>query len=163
MIKEHTKEELLLAAKQLLTSRNDESMSMIILEMMIRFGHAEKMLSVPKITNYKKEMNLGGGRADFVLFHKDGGISIVEVKSDGDIRSIISGIGQLFLYESMMPSLFGRKIDKPNYIRKILASAIDFEKCEKISKACDLAGVNLVNMPTHKQLQSILKRYRDGA
>jgi DNA-binding sugar fermentation-stimulating protein len=79
-------------------------MAVLVLEMFINFDCGEKMLSVSKISSYKTEVNLDGGRADFVLFHRDGGISIVEVKADNDLRSIASGIGQLFLYESMIPS-----------------------------------------------------------
>ena len=163
MIKEPTKTELLKTATMLLRSVNDECMATTLLELMIKFGHAEKMLSVPKIDNYKAQMRLGLGIPDFVLFHADGGISIVEVKADKELRSIVAGIGQLFFYESMIPDAFKGKKDVPTYIRKILAVPIDFDKCDKINKACELSGVSLVNLTTHEKLKRILKRYKDGA
>ena len=163
MIKKYTQEERLGMALSLLSAKNDEKMAVLILKLIITFGDAEKMLSVSKIDSFKSELNLGNGRADIVLFHCDGGISIIEVKADNDIRTIASGIGQLFLYESMIPFAFKGKKDKPKYISKIIAAPIDFDKCDKINSACELAGIKLVNLPTYKQLQSILKRYRDGA
>jgi len=48
------------------------------------------------------EYKLIYGRADIVIFHIDGSISVIEAKDANDVRSVVAGIGQVGMYASQI-------------------------------------------------------------
>jgi len=137
----------------LMRADNNEEMAVIGLKVLLLGGDAERVLGCNKIERYRFEVSIGLGRVDLVLFHKDGGISLVEVKADSDLRSVCGGIGQLFMYEAELPlSKFGNGI-KPKYVNKILASPLSPEKAAKAIRACSLAGVKYVCVARHSDVK----------
>lgn len=142
----------------LYSAKNDEAMAVLGVKMLLLVGDAEKVLGCSRIIRYRFEVALGPCRVDMVLFHKDGGISLVEIKADSDIRTVASGIGQLFVYEAEFPlSKFGKHIS-PKYVNKILASPTPPERAYKVMRACHLAGVHYACLASHGDVKEAFKK-----
>lgn len=138
-------------ASNFLSSKNDEKAISDLMRIHLIFGHLERVLGVSRIIRHRFEFSVNFGRIDLVLFHKDGGASLVEIKSDGELRSIVGGIGQLFLYESSFKD-FMRKTKPLKYINKILVSPLSPEKSLPVMSACVAAGVKYVHYATFKEI-----------
>lgn len=91
---------------------------------------------LPEITNWQNEFRFPKGIADFVLFHRDGTVSIVEVKDAGCDRDILAGIGQLSLYA--MQAGWGLRGQR---VRRILTAPVAAAASQHLADACRLAGV----------------------
>lgn len=93
-------------------------------------------------TEYDKvvfEYGLGRGRADIVIFHLDGSITVVEAK-DGDqgVRSVLGGIGQVGYYAAQL----GARNTGMKVRRALLwTSTGDPAQDALIPEACEVAGV----------------------
>lgn len=101
-------------------------------------------LKVPLITGAVFEYRFPkAGIADLVLLHGDGGVTIVEAKRPGTNRDLVTGIGQLFLYEAAMWEVL---VDgcRPAYIHKILCAPVHPGECVPTVEACRRAGVRYV-------------------
>lgn len=131
-----------------------EKSVIVMLKLFLLFGDLEKVLRVSKIHRHKFEFNVGGGRIDLILFHMDGGISIIEAKSEYDIRTIAAGIGQVCMYAAQLPSAI-RKSKPPKYINRILTAPIEPERCTYLLKACEMAGVKFVPLPSIGLMKSL--------
>jgi hypothetical protein len=142
-------------AHRLCTPSYSEQYAVDLLHVGLILEEGERMLDVPKIERYRFEFNLKGARADIILFHRDDGITIVEVKAGHVPRDVVAGIGQLCLYEAMVPEAF--KSNPPKYVRKVLAVPMAKEKAGNIIKACEIANVKLVLMSEPKEVAA---RYR---
>lgn len=130
----------------MLRVRNDESAAVLMLELMLMFGDLERAFGLPRIHGHRFEFNVPGGRIDLLLFHEDGGMSIVEAKSESADREIVRGIGQLCLYAVALPRVLSSR-QQPKYIRRILCAPIAPEECGRLMDACALAGVEFKQLP----------------
>ena len=117
-----------------------------------------KFFKIPKLKGYKFEYKVSVGRIDLIMFHLDGGVTIVEAKGNTDVRAIASGIGQIFMYESVIRDNF-RENKKPVYVNRILCAPIDdMDKFSKIEKTCNLARVNFVGMSSFKRMKKMVNK-----
>ena len=133
-------------ADRFIGSKNDEGCIADLFKIHLLFNHVEKMLQTAKIARYRFEFPVKGCRIDLVLFHVDGGISMIEIKSGNSPRIIVSGIGQLFMYESMY--LDSYKNSKPKYLNKYLIfPSISEVSDSHVEKACEVAGINYLVYP----------------
>lgn len=130
-----------------------------LVNMFLMFGHAEKALGVPAIQRYRREFPLPKARIDFLLTHRDGGVTILELKSRHNQTDLAAGIGQLFLYEALMLAT-GQVA--PKYVRKVLAAQMSNEDGAIIQSACEAAGVAFVRLPTHEQLLASIEAHGYG-
>jgi len=135
-------------ASELFKSRNNEAAAILMLKLFLMFGDLEKVLGVKKIERHRFEFSVCGGRIDLLLFHKDKGISIVEVKAQNDVRTILAGIGQLCLYEVGIRKKMVRR--PPKYINRILTAPIEPSVSLHIMEACEIAGVRFAHLPIYK-------------
>lgn len=127
-------------AQAFVNSKDDEACIMLLMRMHCIFGDIRRMLKTTKISRYRFEYFVGGGRIDLILFHADGGASLIEVKGNGSVRDVVAGIGQLFLYEAMFLES-NPKTMSPAYINKYLVSPVAGNDAQRVAKACDRAGV----------------------
>lgn len=125
-------------------SSDDERCIAALMKMHCIFGHVQKMLSCTKIQRYEFEFNVGHGRVDLALFHSDGGVSLVEIKGGHHARTVVGGIGQLFLYEAMYAS-FKPQAKPPRYLNKYLVAPIGGYAAEIVGSACAKAGIVFIS------------------
>lgn len=115
---------------------NKEQGACSVINLLLISEQLDELWGLPKILKWEKEFSFPRGRADFILFHIDGSVSIVEVKDRGSDRDILCGIGQLSLYA--MQAGYGLKAMN---IRRILAAATCGIESQHLNDACELAGV----------------------
>lgn len=152
-------------ANELILSQSDEKRVMMMLRLFLAFGSLEKVLGVSKIYRHRYEVSVGGGRIDLLLFHKDGGVTIVEAKSGENPIDISRGIGQLCMYSTMLPYVI-KKGPVPAYVNLILAAPIEPENSLNLMSACKMAGVRFVHLATHAEFKKSISKLaglRDGA
>jgi hypothetical protein len=130
-------------ASDFLNSKDDEACIVLLLRMNCIFGDIRRIFKTSKIDSFKFEYPVSGGRVDLVLFHSDGGVSLIEVKGANGSRDVVAGIGQLFLYEAMF-SQSKPKAKAPAYIDKFLLAPITGKSADKVDRACALANVKFV-------------------
>jgi hypothetical protein len=153
-------------AHALLNAKDDERMVVLIVRMALMHpGAAERMFNCTKIERHRFEFNVGVGRVDLALFHRDGGMTIVELKANGETRAVAAGIGQLFLYESALPFAMKNKAKPPTYVHKVLASPLPPEKALHVMRACNVAGVRYAFLGGFKDLRAAMRKvgWIDGA
>jgi len=111
----------------------------------------------PQIVNWEKEFPVPRGRADFVLFHLDGSITVVEVKrGDRPLMELMAGIGQVTSYATQVgySNIVGASIKRvlavtalPNLLDELL-----------LADACKLAGVEYFALGPLKVHQDIYEK-----
>lgn len=106
----------------------------------------ERALDLPPIDIARFEFPLPCGRADLVLFHNDGTVTVIELKGPGDDRKILAGIGQVTMYAVQIG--YARTA---RCIRKILAAPVKGEDSEHLAEACAAAGVRFVPLGTPEE------------
>lgn len=124
---------------------NDEKAVVLQLKIMLVAGDLRRLLCVPKIERYRFEFSVQDGRIDLLLFHVDGGVSIVEAKPGAHPVSIAAGIGQLCYYAAVLPTKYP-KGSSPAYINRFLCAPIAPERSLALVEACDMAGVKFVHL-----------------
>jgi hypothetical protein len=144
--------------KNLLRMKNNEQFVIEVLKLQIDFNGLESTLDVSKIDRYGFEFSLPNGRIDLLLFHADGGVTIVEAKAQSDQRSIVGGIGQLCLYAQALELMF--RENPPKYIDRILVAPIadNIDLCVSIGGACKMAGVSLVALKSYQETMDLLNK-----
>jgi len=135
-------------ANGLLSISNNENAVIQVLRLMLIFGHLHRLLKVRPISRYRFEVTVSTGRIDLLLFHDDGGVSIVEAKADRAPRDIAPGIGQLFMYEAAV-----HKSMRPAYVNKILIAPIRPEQSVDLTRACELADVQFTILPVFEDMK----------
>lgn len=113
-----------------------ESGAVALLRCLLITGRLAAEWGLPPISRWEPEYRFPRGRADLVLFHDDGSVTVVEVKDAGDDRHILSGVGQLSLYAMQV-----RMALPDAKVRRILAAPVDGSRSRHLLAACDLAGV----------------------
>jgi hypothetical protein len=148
-------------ASALLNAKNNEKAAMVLLRLWLAFGKLESVLGVSRIGRHRFEFHVSGGRIDLLLFHTDGGVSIVEAKADNALLTVASGIGQLCMYATLLPATLGAM--NPAYINRILVAPTDPDKCADLAHACEIAGVRFCPLPQFKiikeQADALRKKY----
>ena len=127
------------------TLRDDESAAILQLKILLEMGALRSVLGVGEFRRHAFEYNLGSGRADLVLFHRDCGISIIEAKASNRCGVVAAGIGQLFLYEAEARMKF-KGPHAPKYVNKFLCAPMAAEDAMPIWSACRLAGVKFIHL-----------------
>jgi hypothetical protein len=139
-------------AEAILNARSNEQAATTMLEMWLAFGQLHRVLKTAPIARHRFEFRVEGGRIDLLLFHIDGGLSIVEAKAENQPVIVAGGIGQLCMYAALLPAALGRM--NPAYINRILVAPLAPEKCIDLLKACELAGVRFCALPQFSILKS---------
>lgn len=155
--------ELIDLANEVSSVRNNEAAVTTVMRLWIAFGRLEHALQVSPVSRYRFEFPVSGGRIDLLLFHVDGGITIVEAKGEVPASLVAAGIGQLCLYKTLLAPVVDPL--KPAYVNLILAAPIAPEDSGAMSMACEMAGVRLVPMPVFGEVneQADLLRKKYGA
>lgn len=137
-------------------AKDNEAGLLVMLKLMLIFGDAERALNVPKISRYRFEFPVRGGRIDLLLFHRDGGVTVVEVKTSETTRNVVGGIGQLCWYAAVLPVAL-KKTTQPSYIRRLLVAPTDEAQSTAVISACELAGVQFTSMANFKLFRGLLE------
>lgn len=123
----------------------DEKAVVLQLKMMLAAGDLRRLLGVGKIDRYRFEFAVQDGRIDLLLFHEDGGVSIVEAKPETNPVSIAAGIGQLCYYAAVLPEKYSAA-KRPAYINRFLCAPIKPERSLALMAACEMAGVKFIHL-----------------
>ena len=137
--KEQAEEKILGFIQRVIKSKQDEKNATLMVEIMMFFGHFEKTFKVKKIIRHRFEYQLSKARIDLILFHSDGGVTIIELKAEQPECDVVKGIGQLFYYKVLLAEKM-RKSPPPKYVNLILAAPLQPEKSLGVMKACEAAG-----------------------
>lgn len=138
---------------------NNERAVILMLKVMLAFGDLADALQVPKIAGGRFEFPVQGGRIDLLLFHADGGVTIVEAKPETEVRMIVGGIGQLCMYSVLLPAALHAS-RRPAYIRRVLCAPLAPEKSVDMIAACRLAGVDFVPLPSFALFKELIEAVR---
>lgn len=152
-----TEDELRKVARKFAMARDDEAGIAAVFRLHAIFGDMHKAIGSARVQRARFEYPVDGCRIDLLCFHVGGGVSIVEFKGDRDLREVVSGIGQLFLYETLLRELWKSKYS-PAYIRRYLVSPIQGVSAEKVSVACASAGIDFVQCASF----DLIKAERDA-
>jgi hypothetical protein len=142
-------------AVRFIKAENTESLAVLLLEAWLHTGHLERALDLPKVHGSRFEFHVPGGRIDLLLFHEDGGMTILEAKGWAQPAKIASGIGQLFYYASVLPSVLSAR-QQPKYLRKMLVAPVSPQEAVPLLGACQSAGVDFRPLPTIDQVREIV-------
>lgn len=116
-----------------------------------RCGPLTSALPMNEADTIRSEFSLNIGRADVVVFHIDGTVSVIEVKDGATgYRSVVAGIGQATMYSCQIGRLHGSVTG----VRRVLAwSRIGNKKEDDLlQESCKLAGVIPVIVPSRADL-----------
>ncbi|MEQ1683472.1 MAG: hypothetical protein ABL916_07460 [Burkholderiaceae bacterium] len=126
--------------------RDDESAAMAQIKIMLIGGDLRDVLGVSAFHGYQFDFQVKTGRVDLLLFHQDGGVTIVEVKADNaDVLAIAVGIGRLHMHSAALPAALPAD-GQPAYLTRILCAPIAPERSLWLMSACDQAGVRFVHL-----------------
>ena len=126
--------------------RDDESAAMAQIKIMLIGGDLRDVLGVSAFHAYQYDFQVKTGRIDLLLFHQDGGVTIVEVKADNaDVLAIAVGIGRLHMHSAALPAALPGD-EQPAYINRILCAPIAPERSLWLVAACEQAGVQFVHL-----------------
>ncbi len=122
---------------RLLRTYPRESAVIGAIEVLLYAGKLHEHMGWPEIVQIAREVPIGSGRCDMVFIHADGSRTLLEAKALGRSRDIVTGIGQLFLYEASytVPGM---------ELRKVLA--VPGYGDPEIARACLLAGVQYLTL-----------------
>jgi hypothetical protein len=136
------------------SARDNEAAGVLQLRIHLAAGELHTLLKVKPFTRHQFEFQLKGlGFADLVLFHADGGVTIIEAKGSDGNRMVSSGIGQLFMYEAAYRL---QASCSPAYVNKVLCAPVGADKFMPTWRACELAGIRFIHLAEFKALQSAL-------
>ena len=119
-----------------------------VFRLMALSGNAHNVLfddSVPEIIKAESEFNVPGGRVDYLLIHRDGSITVCEVKcGQRGKQNVLSGVGQCIAY-AIQIGMANAGVPK---IRKALVFSSWDKPSEEliVIDACRAAGVIPVPM-----------------
>lgn len=137
----------------------DEKAVVLQLKIMLAGGDLRCLLGVGKIERYRFEFSVQDGRIDLLLFHTDGGVSIVEAKPETNPVSVAAGIGQLCYYAAALPQKYsGSK--RPAYINRFLCAPIKPERSLTLMAACEMAGVKFVHLAPFAVFRACLDKVK---
>lgn len=129
--------------------RNAEAGVCQLVELLLQQGVFAEGADLPAILHWEREYPLPRGRADFVLFHADGSITVLEVKKAGDEqRAILGAIGQVISYAVQLG--YARL---PAAIRMMVAADVAGADSLLMSQACAAAGVQWLPLGTMEEHQ----------
>ncbi len=119
-------------------------------------GAGELFGSLPYRTGDKVvfEMQMRHGRADIVIFHIDGSVSVIEVKDgDRDVMSVVAGIGQVGFYAGQLA--VSRAF--PSIRRALMWTACSNDShTSLVIDACKVAGVEPLLLPSNAKIKDMM-------
>lgn len=136
---------------------NDEKAVVLQLKIMLAAGDLRRLLGVGKIERYRFEFSVQDGRIDLLLFHADGGVSIVEAKPETNPVSVAAGIGQLCYYAVALQAKYPKGA-APAYMNRFLCAPIKPERSLLLMQACEIAGVKFVHLAPFSELKAGLEK-----
>lgn len=104
------------------------------------------------VVRAEREWQVGSGRVDRALWHQSGAMTLVEIKSQGDMRSVVGGIGQAVYYAAM-----AERTTVASEIRAALG-VLGTNDCD-IAAACKRAGVIYIPLGSaacHRMMSKII-------
>ena len=117
-------------------------------------GHSDALLPLHPSDTIICEQVFRYGRADIVIYHVDGSVSVVEAK-DGSrgYSAVVAGIGQATLYAVQVAQAKG----VARLVRRCLlwSSTQDLVLDAMIETACEEAGVISLAMPSAQVLRAV--------
>ncbi len=108
-----------------------------ILKFLISQGCFEKTFNLKPIAHIEWEFPVPRGRADFVLFHVDGSITVLEAKGSVDDRGLLNAIGQVMAYSVQIGYAKTAK-----EIRKMIVAARTGSSTAHLKPIFDEAGID---------------------
>ena len=143
--------------------KNDERAAMAQIKIMLIAGDLRRVLGTPEFHAHRFEFAVATGRIDLLLFHADGGMTIVEIKADSsNVNDIAAGIGQLFMYSIALPAALADR-QKPKYIDLILCAPVAPARSLSLMQACMVAGVRFVHLAPYSVLKSHIDALKQKA
>lgn len=118
------------------------------------FDHLYLINSLPEcipddVERMRREYTFKSGRrADRIIFHSSGRLSVVEIKDACDQRAVVAGIGQALLYATLAEKEFTNTPIVP-----ILAVLGDYDA--DVARACKRGGVEYVALGNVKFLSAL--------
>lgn len=126
--------------------RDDESAAMVQIKIMLISGDLRDVLGVPAFHEHCFDFQVKTGLIDLLLFHPDGGVTIVEVKADNaDVLVVAVGIGRLHMHSAALPAALPAD-QQPKCITRVLCAPIAPERSLWLMSACDQAGIRFVHL-----------------
>lgn len=125
--------------------KGGEDWASLMLRIFALSGSLEPLLGCSKVSRYLCEFGMGQFRADLVLWHEDGGVSIVEAKGDGAVTGVVAGFGQVSMYALMYLQQCGTR--PPAYLRKYVVAPIVPEHMALCTLAALSCNVQFVPLP----------------
>jgi hypothetical protein len=103
-------------------TRGGESWAILVLQILAMSGRLDSLLRCSKVSRYLFEFSLGSFRADLVIWHEDGGVSIVEAKgAETALTGVVSAFGQVSMYALM----YLQQCPKPPaYLKKYVVAPV---------------------------------------
>jgi hypothetical protein len=137
-----------------LAATDNEQLAVLQLRILLLTGEMAKVFGVPVIESSRFEYRIPGvGFADLALFHPGGGLTLVEAKGPESPRTLVGGIGQLFMYEAGARRLLTKAGRPPPFVRRVLCAPVLAEHAFPVWAACQIAGVHFVHLQTRQNLQ----------
>ena len=144
-------------------AKDDEAYVTAILKVWEWSGEIAKVFQTGSVRKMVYEFEVGPCRIDALIFHEDGGATLIEAKGAGSLRHLCAGIGQAALYgEILMDTL--PPDQRPKYLRKWLIAPIASLECSGILlRACRSAGMNLLPIERFTSFADFRQRLALGA
>ena len=117
---------------------SDESGVMRMLREFLDHHKFADVYELPPVLHFEQEYSLTRGRCDFVVFHSDGSVTVVEAKGSRELRNAAGGIGQLLSYTIQIG------MARPGaVVRGLLVAPVapGTEEARLLDEACRRAGM----------------------
>ncbi|MHB8915871.1 MAG: hypothetical protein ACYC4K_08680 [Thiobacillus sp.] len=134
---------------------DDEKAVILQIKILLIGGNFRRVFKVSRVDRYYFEYSVESGRIDLLVFHSDGGVSVIEAKAANGLVSIAAGIGQLFLYSASLLKKLNKGAE-PKYINKILCAPLEAEKSLEIMAACEMAGIRFVHLAPFMVIKKLI-------
>jgi hypothetical protein len=123
----------------LMHMENGEKRAVSVFDWMVAVSCDEvaSKIDLSNVIRIAPELTIGSGRVDRAFFHKNGSLTLVEIKDCASQRQIVAGIGQVLVYSAMAERALSAT-------RIIPVLAVLGEPDGDVKRACDLAGVEYI-------------------
>lgn len=145
---------------ELIGMRGRERCAVRAFTLVMKSEGAHQVFGWPRVSAIRPEFQLKGGRrADLVIAHEDGSLTVVEVKGGPDLTAVAGGIGQALLYAELL-----REMRPGVTIRCALVVGDHFSAT--VANVCEAAGVEYIPVGDEDAvmeagLRALIKRFRE--
>lgn len=139
--------------QELENADDGERYAMLTLRLLHQTGCLRASLKCQPIVRFASEFDVKVGRIDALLFHLDGGLTIIEAKGVNALGAMAGGIGQLLVYDVALRAMVADA--QPPYINRILAVPLDegHPALSLLAKACHAADCLLFALPSREAMR----------